>query len=181
MSKNPVLVVIDVQKGFLDPKWGNSNNPDCENNIRHLLKMWRDAKFPVVLVRHDSSSAASPLRPNQEGNDFQEGIYGEHDLLVTKTVNSAFYGSPSLDEWLKQNDYSELVICGITTNYCCETTARMAGNLGYKVKFVLDATRAFDSKKLNGDSVAAEDIYQMTATNLSGEFAEVVLTSEVLV
>ena len=179
MSEKPVLIVIDVQKGFLDPKWGNSNNPECETNIRHLLKLWRDAKYPVVLVRHDSASPSSPLRPNQIGNEFQDGIAGEHDLLITKTVNSAFIGSPSLDEWLKNNSYSELVICGITTNYCCETTARMAGNMGYKVKFVLDATRTFDFKNLKGEVVKAEDVYQMTATNLSGEFAEVVMTSEV--
>lgn len=179
MNKKPVLIVIDVQKGFRDPAWGESNNPQCEANIRHLLTMWREAQYPVVLVRHDSSLPSSPLRPHQRGNDFQEGIDGPHDLLVTKSVNSAFYGSPSLDEWLKQNSYSELVICGITTNYCCETTARMAGNMGYHVTFVLDATRAFDSTNISGDVVKAEDIYQMTATNLQGEFADVVMTSDV--
>lgn len=179
MNKKPVLIVIDVQKGFRDPAWGASNNPECEANIRHLLTMWREAQYPVVLVRHDSVLPSSPLRPHQSGHDFQEGIDGPHDLLVTKSVNSAFYGSPSLDEWLKQNSYSELVICGITTNYCCETTARMAGNMGYQVKFVLDATRAFDSTNLSGDVVKAEDIYQMTATNLHGEFADVVMTSDI--
>lgn len=96
-------------------------------------------------------------------------------------MNSAFFGSPSLDEWLKKNSYSELVICGITTNHCCETTARMAGNLGYRVRFVLDATRAFDSVNLMGEVVRAEDIYQMSATNLHGEFAEVVMTSDISV
>ena len=179
MKEKPVLVVIDVQEGFRDSIWGNSNNPDCEANIRYLLKMWRDAKYPIVLVRHDSAVSSSPLRPGQSGNEFQEGIDGPHNLLVTKNVNSAFLGSPSLDEWLKENSYSELVICGITTNQCCETTARMAGNMGYATKFVLDATRAFDGKNLEGEVVKAEDIYQMTATNLQGEFAEVVLTSDI--
>ena len=181
MSKNPVLVVIDVQKGFLDPSWGDSNNPECEENIRHLLKMWRNSNLPIVLVRHDSSSNSSTLRPNQSGNDFQDGIDGSHDLMISKTVNSAFFGTPSLDEWLKKNDYTSLVICGITTNHCCETTARMAGNMGYKVKFVLDATRTFDFKDLKGNIVKAEDVYQMTATNLNGEFADVVMTSDISV
>ncbi len=179
MSRNPVLVVIDVQKGFLDPCWGASNNPECEENIRHLLKMWRDSNLPIVLVRHDSASNSSTLRPNQSGNDFQDGIDGSHDLLISKTVNSAFFGTPSLDEWLKKNDYNSLVICGITTNHCCETTARMAGNMGYQVKFVLDATRTFDFKDLKGNIVKAEDVYQMTAINLNGEFAEVVMTSDI--
>ena len=179
MHKKPVLVVIDVQKGFLDEKWGNSNNPECESNIKKLLNMWREADHPIVLVRHDSVSSDSPLRPGQEGNDFQDGVDGKHDLLITKSVNSAFYGTPSLNEWLKQNSYSELYICGITTNHCCETTTRMAGNLGYVVKFVLDATRTFDFKDISGNLVYAESVYQMTATNLNGEFAEIMMTSEV--
>ena len=53
--------------------------------------------------------------------------------------------------------------------------------MGYKVKFVLDATRTFDFEDLNGNIVKAEDVYQMTATNLNGEFAEVVMTSEVTI
>lgn len=179
MSNKPVLVVIDVQKGFLEPSWGDSNNPECEDNIRQLLEMWRKANYPVVLVRHDSTSPNSSLRPNQTGNEFQDGIDGKNDLLISKSVNSAFYGTPSLDDWLKKNGYSELVICGITTNHCCETTARMAGNLGYKVKFVLDATRTFNFKDISGNLVKAESVYQMTATNLNGEFAEIVMTSEV--
>jgi nicotinamidase-related amidase len=181
MSKNPVLVVIDVQKGFLDPVWGKSNNPECETNIKHLLKIWREANLPVVLVRHDSTSPTSSLRPNQSGNEFQDGIQGPSDLVISKTVNSAFFGTPSLDDWLKKNSYTDLVICGITTNHCCETTARMAGNMGYNVKFVLDATRTFDFKDLNGKIIKAEDVYQMTATNLNGEFAEVVMTTEVVI
>ena len=179
MQTKPVLVVIDVQKGFMDEKWGNSNNPECESNIKKLLNIWREADLTIVLVRHDSTSASSPLRPGQKGNDFQEGVDGKHDLLITKSVNSAFYGTPSLEQWLNQNFYSEMFICGITTNHCCETTARMAGNLGYKVKFVLDATRTFDFKDFSGNIVKAESVYQMTATNLNGEFAEVIMTSEV--
>lgn len=181
MSTKPVLVVIDAQKGFLDSSWGTSNNPECESNIKKLLTMWRKSDLPIVLVRHDSLSGNSPLRPGQEGNEFQDGVEGKHDLLITKSVNSAFYGTPSLDNWLKENAYSELVICGITTNHCCETTARMAGNLGYKVKFVLDATRTFDFKDISGNLVKADAVYQMTATNLNGEFAEVVKTSDISV
>jgi nicotinamidase-related amidase len=57
----------------------------------------------------------------------------------------------------------------------------MAGNLGYKVKFVLDATRTFDFKDLAGNLVSTESVYQMTGTNLNGEFAEVVPTSDVTI
>ncbi|MDP1712107.1 MAG: isochorismatase family protein [Candidatus Nanopelagicaceae bacterium] len=48
----------------------------------------------------------------------RQGIGGPHDLLAAKTVNSAFYGTPDLEVWLARNKYGDLVICGITTNYC---------------------------------------------------------------
>jgi nicotinamidase-related amidase len=180
MAKDKVLVVIDVQNGFLDPSWGPSNNPECENNIRALLSYWRQQNWPIVLVRHDSVTPGSTLRPGQPGNDFQPGIDGPHDLLISKSVNSAFYGEPNLETWLRAHDHEELVICGITTNHCCETTTRMAGNLGFKVQFVLDATRAFDTTDLQGEVIGAEDVARMTAANLNGEFAEIVSTASLL-
>lgn len=180
MASNKVLIVIDVQNGFLDPAWGPSTNPECENNIRKLLGHWRQQKWPIVLVRHDSVTPGSTLRPGQPGNDFQEGIDGERDLLISKSVNSAFYGEPRLEDWLRNNSYDELVVCGITTNYCCETTTRMAGNLGFKVEFVLDATRAFDTKDIDGYVIKAADVMRMTGANLNGEFAKVVMTQSLL-
>ncbi|MEY4296821.1 MAG: Isochorismatase family protein YecD, partial [Actinomycetota bacterium] len=85
-----------------------------------------------------------------------------------------------LNQWLKASGYSNLVICGIQTNYCCETTARMAGNLGYSVEFVLDATRTFDLTDMNGNRVSADELSRITATNLHGEFATVVSTAGLL-
>lgn len=180
MPKN-ALIVIDVQNGFdqLD-YWGPRNNPACEDNIRALLKKWRSEGQPVVLVRHDSTGAQSPLRPGQPGNNFKPGIAGEHSLLVTKQVNSAFYGTPDLDAWLKAEDISAITICGITTNHCCETTARMGGNLGYDVTFVVDATHTNDRTDIDGNVIPAEEVARMTAANLHGEFATVVSTAEVL-
>lgn len=173
MTKN-ALIVIDVQQGFDDESWwGPRNNPECENNIRKLLGHWRENGQPVVLVRHDSNTPGSPLQPGQSGNDFKHGIDGPHNLLVTKNVNSAFYGTPDLDQWLKSEDISAVTICGITTNFCCETTARMAGNLGYDVTFVIDATHTFDRQALDGGVISAADIARTTAANLDNEFASV--------
>ena len=110
----------------------------------------------------------------------QAGIDGPADLRITKTVNSAFLGTPNLDEWLKANDYNRLVVCGIMTNFCCETTARMGGNMGYQVTFALDATRTFDHEAIDGSIIPAETMYQVTAANLNGEFATVLSTEQVL-
>lgn len=180
MSTN-ALIVIDVQEGFDQLEyWGPRNNPACEENIQALLAKWRSEEQPVVLVRHDSVGPQSPLRPGQSGNDFKPGIDGEHALLISKQVNSAFYGTPDLDAWLKASGITSITICGITTNHCCETTARMAGNLGYDVTFVLDATHCNDKTDLEGNVIPAEEVARMTGANLHGEFATVRSTAEVL-
>ena len=172
------LVVIDVQQGFDDPAWGRRDNPACEANIALLVDAWRQAGRPVVIVRHDSTSPGSPLRPGQPGNDLRPGLSG--DVLITKSVNSAFFGDPDLHAWLTERGITRLTICGVTTNHCCETTARMAGNLGYDVTFVIDATHTFDRPAPDGSVITAEEISRVTAANLHGEFATVVTTPSVL-
>ena len=89
-------------------------------------------------------------------------------------------GEPSLDAWLKAAGHNQLVICGIQTNYCCETTARMGNNLGYSVDFAIDATRTFDLTDLDGNTVTAAELSRITATNLHGEFARVLTTEALL-
>ena len=79
-----------------------------------------------MFVRHDSDEEVSPLRPDEPGNAFKPEVSGEPDLLVTKQVNSAFYGSPDLDAWLRERGISSFALCGITTNHCVETTAAWA-------------------------------------------------------
>jgi nicotinamidase-related amidase len=178
---NAALLVVDVQKGFDDAEyWGPRNNPDCEANIAALLAHWREQDRPVVFVRHDSDEAASPLRPDNPGNAFKEMITGDPDVIVSKHTNSCFYGDPDLHAWLQERGIEQLVLCGITTNHCCETTARMAGNLGYDVLFVLDATHTFDRLGPDGTVVSAEDLRRATAASLHDEFATVVSTGDLL-
>jgi len=173
---DPALVVVDVQRGFDDAGyWGARNNPACEDNIAALIAHARDRRWPLVYVRHDSTEEQSPLRPDHPGNAFKDVVTGEPDVLVSKHTNSCFYGEPDLHGWLQDRGIEQLVLCGITTNHCCETTARMAGNLGYDVHFVLDATHTFDRGDLTADQLA-----HATATNLDGEFATVVTTAEML-
>jgi nicotinamidase-related amidase len=176
----PALIVVDVQQGFDDPVWGRRDNPDCERNIEALIAHWRAEGRPLVFVRHDSDEPGSSLQPGTPGNAFKDVVSGEPDLLVAKTVNSAFHGEPSLQTWLDAEGVETIYICGITTNHCCDTTARVGGNLGYDVRFVLDATHTFDRADPAGEIVPAELIARVTATNLHEEFATVVDTASVL-
>ncbi|HET7533507.1 MAG TPA: cysteine hydrolase family protein [Nocardioidaceae bacterium] len=174
------LVVVDAQKGFENPAWGIRNNPACDENIAALVDRWHAAGRPVVHVRHDSTNPASPLHAGSPGNELKDYLAASPDLLVTKSVNSSFHGSPDLHAWLVERGLAGIVVCGITTNHCCETTARVGGNLGHDVLFVIDATHTFDRTGPDGTTMTADELARATATNLHGEFATVVSTSELL-
>src|SRR3954452_11913769 len=116
MDPSTALVLVDVQQAFDDADhWGRRNNPACEANVAALLAEWRARERPVVFVRHDSDEPASPLRADRPGNALKPELTGEPDLLVTKQVNSAFYGEPDLDAWLRERGISSFALCGITT------------------------------------------------------------------
>lgn len=183
LHADAALVVIDVQQGFDDAAyWGPRDNPECERNIGRLLAHWEATSRPIVLVWHDSVRADSPLRPGSAGNALKDVVAAAPpDLYVTKQVNSAFYGQPDLHGWLTGRGITQLVITGIQTNQCAETTARMAGNLGYDVLFALDATHTFDLAGPDGEVIPAARLAHTTAVNLhGGGFARVVRTNRIL-
>lgn len=181
LTPDATLVVVDVQAAFDDPTWwGVRNNPACDQNIAALLESFATTGRPAVHVRHESRNADSPLHPDSAGAAFKPYLSAQRpDLVVTKSVNSSFHGTPDLDAWLRTRGTGQLVIAGITTNHCCETTARVAGNLGYDVYFVLDATHTFDRTGPDGSVMTADELARATATNLHGEFATVVSTAQV--
>ncbi len=172
------LVVVDAQRAFDDGEyWGKRNNPDRDANIASLIGHWAERGWPLVYVRHDSVATGSPLHPSSPGHQFKDYLKAEPDLLVVKSVNSAFHGNPDLDAWLRERRLNGIVVCGITTNHCCETTARVGDNLGHRVHFALDATHTFDREGLDGETITADDLGRVTAANLNGEFALVVSTA----
>jgi nicotinamidase-related amidase len=182
------LIVIDVQEGFgREDFWGQPANLDVESSIAALVEHWRTRRpGPLVIVRHDSANPASPLHPGDPGNRLRPFLAAiQPDLLITKKVNSAFYGEPDLDGRLRAAEINDLVICGVQTNMCVETTARMAGNLGYRVQVPLDATSTFglaDTVPGFGDrKFSGSDLMVATALNLQrGSFAKVTSTAAIL-
>lgn len=159
---------------------GERSNPDCAANVALLVERWRQRGRPVVFVRHDSRESGSPLAAGEPGNALMRELSGDPDLLVTKQVHSAFHGEPGLNGWLTDRGVDAVTIAGITTDHCCETTARVACDLGYSVRFVIDATSTFDRRTPSGRTLSAEAIADAVAASLHGEFAEVVQTRQAL-
>ncbi|MBT2448953.1 cysteine hydrolase [Streptomyces sp. ISL-43] len=187
ITPNSALLVIDVQKGFDDAAlWGPRDNPAAEANIAALMDTWQESGRPVVVVRH-VSRAGMVFAPDQPGHALKEFVAERSEraaLHITKSVNSAFYGTPDLADWLTAQDIGQLVVAGIQTNMCVETTARMAGNLGYDVLVPLDATHTFDLAAGPGPDaprLTAEQLVTATAVNLQGgRFARVVTTAQLV-
>lgn len=179
---HPALLIIDFQKGFDEEEhWGgHRNNRDAESKIVAILEKWRALGWPVYHVVHSSQEPDSKLHASHPGFEMKDEITPlEGEPLIVKNVNSAFIGT-DLKERLDREGTQQLVIVGLTTNHCVSTTTRMAGNFGYEVQLVADATATFGRKGINGQQFDAETIHQTALASLNEEFAEVIDTEELL-
>jgi len=176
------LILVDVQKAF--DEWERAgrrrNNPDAVKRIKDILTVFRASGALIIHMRHASRDPVSPLRQGQPGYAVREEAREQPgEPVLVKHVNSSFIGT-DLEARLRERNIKYLVIVGATTNHCVETTARMAGNLGFEVKLVRDATWTFDLVGADGEHFPAEHVHAMTLANLQGEFAEIVSASDVM-
>ncbi|GGK49199.1 cysteine hydrolase family protein [Salinarimonas ramus] len=181
-TEHTALVLVDVQEAFAEREAAGErrNNPGAGERIAALLAAFRTAGASVIHVRHASRAEGSRLRPERPGYAVMEcarEVSGEPVLV--KSVNSAFIGT-DLEERLRAGGIATVTIVGATTNHCCETTTRMAGNLGFEALFVRDATWTFDMPGADGGTIPAQTIHDVTLANLSGEFARIVTAQEVI-
>jgi nicotinamidase-related amidase len=178
-----VLLVIDVQKG-IDETYhaaeGARNNRGAEQNIARLLAAWRTRQWPIIHIRHDSTSPDSSYRPGQIGNDFKDEVApNAGETIVAKRTNSAFIGT-DLEQLLRQAGHRMLIVTGVSTNNSVEATVRMAGNLGFETYLVADACFTFGRRDFEGRPRTAEEVHAMSLANLDKEYCAVLDTAAVL-
>jgi nicotinamidase-related amidase len=176
------LILIDVQQAFVEREKAGErrNNRQALANIARLLAAFRERNMAIFHIRHASTEADSLLRPDRSGyQPIAEAGELEGEPVLVKNVNSAFIGT-DLEKRLLGAGYETLMIAGITTNHCVETTMRMAGNLGFDARLVADACYTFDRIGFDGEVESAEAIHRMTLSNLNGEFATIETTDAVL-
>jgi nicotinamidase-related amidase len=135
------LLVIDVQESFRRrPNWQAISNPRIAEQVGRLVEAARAAGELVIWILHSEPGSGTVFDP--EGGyvrpmDDLHPLPGE-PLLVKTSINA--FTTTNLHQQLTQRGVREVVICGIRTEQCCETTARVACDLGFDVTFVTDAT-----------------------------------------
>lgn len=176
------LILIDIQKGFDDPKWGARNNPNAEDRAADLLTHWRAAGRPVIHIQHVSVEEGTPLVGAGAMFKHQVTPLGG-EAIFQKSVNSAFIGT-GLQAHLEKIGATKLTISGLTTPHCVSTTCRMAANLGFAVDLIEDACAAFtanaDTSFDDGPALTAQEIHRTALAHLHGEFVTVRRSGEVI-
>ncbi|GAA4590645.1 nicotinamidase-related amidase [Actinoplanes octamycinicus] len=187
------LIVIDVQESFrARPLWETVNNPDVVPNVQRLVDHARTTGRSVIWVLHSEPGSGGTFDP---ANGFvrlmAELTPADGEPVLTKTVHNAFTGT-DLQHRLTVAGVRGVTVCGLRTEQCVETTARVASDLGYDVTFVTDATATFpiphrdapedrSVAELLADprTLAAEDVVTRTEYALAGRFATIATVAEV--
>ncbi|MBU1307041.1 MAG: isochorismatase family protein [Alphaproteobacteria bacterium] len=165
------LLVIDAQESFRQRQnWHEIDSPGYLARQQALIDGARAGGHAIVRVLHSEpegifSLASGFVRPMAE-------LVYEPDFAVIKTRHSALVGT-DLPIWLTENGIRRLIISGIRTEQCCETTTRHASDLGWSVDFVTEATHTMPLTDATGHTWTVDEIKARTAAVLDGRFARV--------
>jgi nicotinamidase-related amidase len=181
------LIVIDVQESFRQrPYFRAEDLQPFLRNVQSLVNRCRGRGIPIVQVFHQEPGE-DPGNPFTTASGWVRPITGlaiEADVVVHKQVHSALLGTTpeglTLEQWLRRRDIRELLVTGIRTEQCCETTARHAFDLGFRVLYVTDATLTFPIRTRSGRQVSTAEIRERTEMVLEDRFARIVSTAGAL-
>lgn len=172
------LLVVDVQESFRHrPYWNDKDIPEFLDRVQALVDGAKAQAIPVVQIFHlEPEGVFSPASGHVRA---MEGLAIGADVRFEKRSHSALVGS-GLDVWLVQQGIGRLIVCGIRTEQCCETTTRHASDLGYEVDYVTEATLTWEMTDGSGRVWSADEIKARTELVLDGRFATVVTVEEAL-
>jgi len=175
------VLVIDVQESFRRrPYWDEKELPAFYAALRQVLDQAADMGIPAVRIFHHEPDAPAddPFSPQSGLVRTLEEIHYAPVATFHKTVHSALYAKDqkgtTLEQWLREQGIEEVIVCGIRTEQCCETTTRHASDAGFQVRFVADATLTFPMVSATGRRYTAADIRDRTTLVLDGRFARIV-------
>ncbi len=175
----PALIVVDMQKYFLR-KESHAFVPSSEaivSRIKTLQDVFLNKGLPVVHTRHVNSSEDAGMMKvwwndiierNDPLSELIEDLVDERVKVIEKSQYDAFWKT-GLDEFLRKENIIDVIICGVMTHLCCETTARSAFVKGYRVIFPIDGTATFN-----------RTFHLSTLINLSHGFAIITTVNDIL-
>ena len=179
------LLVIDAQKGVNDLQhWGGANgrrnNLDAETHIQGLIDGFRSSGGTVIFTVHDSRQSVSPLKLGTPGGEFLDGIAPRAgELVIRKDVNSGFVGT-GLEVELRRRAIHRIVSVGYFTNFCVESSVRMAANLGYDSYLVPDACATSNRIGFDGIDYDPDVVHNVAVASMNGEFATALSVGDAL-
>ncbi|MEU1362635.1 isochorismatase family protein [Micromonospora zamorensis] len=187
------LVVIDVQESFRQrPIWAYGSNPDLVRQVERLVAAARGRGDLVVWVLHSEPGTGGLFDPALGHVRLIDGLVpAEGEPTLVKTAHNAFT-TTNLQQVLTQAGIQDITVCGIRTEQCVETTARVGSDLGYRMTFVTDATLTFPIPHWDLPATATvaeiladprtltnEEIVTRTEYALAGRFATIRTVDEV--
>jgi nicotinamidase-related amidase len=184
---NQALIIIDIQESFRQrPYWQANEVPAFLSNVQLLIDLCRARGIPIAQVFHEelTSDAAAPFSRASGLVRLMPELALDPDAVFYKHVHSAMFArtadGATLEVWLRRSGIEELLVTGIRTEQCCETTTRHASDLGFKVRYVMDATLTFPMVSRSGREFSTSEIREKTELVLDGRFARIVSTAGAL-
>lgn len=177
-ARDTALLVIDVQESFRQrPYWREEEATPFFTRIQSLIDGAAVAGMPIAQIFH-----VDPEGPFSRASGhvrLLSPVRITPDAVFEKSRHSALIGS-GLDVWLVAKGIRRVIICGIRTEQCCETTTRHASDLGYAVDYVTDATLTFAMTDAAGRTWPADEIKARTELVLAGRFATITSVEQAL-
>jgi nicotinamidase-related amidase len=172
------VLVVDVQESFRHrPYWSDADVPLFVERLQTLIDGAKSRGLPVLQIFHVEDSGPFSLASGHVVP--LRGLSLTPDAVFYKRSHSALVGS-GLDVWLVQHGIRRVIVSGIRTEQCCETTTRNASDLGYQVDYVTEATLTFPMTDRHGRTWSPEEIRARTELVLDERFARIATVEEAL-